>query len=154
MGLEPTTNALKGRCSTIELPTLGKRSGTVSLKRIVASGFEGRLTRIKDHFAIIQHSITPPLHHPLAATPDHAPSKKIGQALRLPNGLGECYEITIEISLSGYGALRCERDFVAAGATDSASGRATRTGDASKDVRNTRIRPVPSNNPDHKIQVP
>ena len=86
VGLEPTTNALKGRCSTIELPTLGKRSGTVSLKRIVASGFEGRSTRIKAHFAIIQHSITPPLHHPLAAAPDHALSKKIGQALRLPNG--------------------------------------------------------------------
>ena len=43
VGLEPTTNALKGRCSTIELPTLGKRSGKVSLKRIVASGFEGSL---------------------------------------------------------------------------------------------------------------
>jgi hypothetical protein len=37
--------------------------------------------------------------------------------------------------------------------TESASGRATRTGDASKDVRNRRIRLVPSNNPDHKIQV-
>src|ERR1700739_3063841 len=44
VGLEPTTNALKGRCSTIELPTLGKRSGTVSLKRIVASGFEHHAT--------------------------------------------------------------------------------------------------------------
>jgi hypothetical protein len=39
VGLEPTTNALKGRCSTIELPTLGKRSGTVSLKSSVASPF-------------------------------------------------------------------------------------------------------------------
>ena len=29
LGLEPRTNALKGRCSTIELPTLGKRTGTV-----------------------------------------------------------------------------------------------------------------------------
>jgi hypothetical protein len=29
VGLEPTTNALKGRCSTIELPTLGKWTGTV-----------------------------------------------------------------------------------------------------------------------------
>ena len=37
---------------------------------------------------------------------------------------------------------------------DSSSGRAPRTGDASKDVRNRRIRPVPSNTPDHKIQVP
>jgi hypothetical protein len=44
VGLEPTTNALKGRCSTIELPTLGKRSGTVSLKWIVASGFEHHAT--------------------------------------------------------------------------------------------------------------
>ena len=47
VGLEPTTNALKGRCSTIELPTQGKRSATVSLKRIVASGFEGGFWRSK-----------------------------------------------------------------------------------------------------------
>jgi hypothetical protein len=39
LGLEPRTNALKGRCSTIELPTLGKRTETVSLKSLVASPF-------------------------------------------------------------------------------------------------------------------
>jgi hypothetical protein len=60
----------------------------------------------------------------------------------------------VETSLLGYGGLRCECDSVAAGATDSSSGRATRTVDASKDVPSRRIRPVPSNNPDHKIQVP
>ena len=73
----------------------------------------------------------------------------------------------VEISLSGSGALVPER---ASGFgkrlrlsspnvlgrdrfTDSASDRATRTGDANKDVRNRRIRLVPSNNPDHKTQV-
>ena len=86
--------------------------------------------------------------------PHHAFLKKLGRPYACPTCLGECYEITVEISLSGYGALRCERDAVPAGATDSASGRATRTGDASKDVRNRRIRPVPNNNPDRKIQVP
>ncbi len=39
--------------------------------------------------------------------------------------------------------------FVVTGSTDSASGRATRTGDANRDVRNRRIRLVPSNNPGH-----
>jgi hypothetical protein len=86
--------------------------------------------------------------------PDHALLKKLGRRYACPTCFGECYEFTVEISLSGYGALRCERDFVPVGATDSSSGRATTTGDASKDVRNRRIRPVPSNNPDHKIQVP
>jgi hypothetical protein len=48
VGLEPTTNALKGRCSTIELPTLGKRSGTVSLKSSVASPFRIAAKRHKE----------------------------------------------------------------------------------------------------------
>ena len=150
VGLEPTTNALKGRCSTIELPTPGKRSGTVSLKRSVASAFEGAAYANQRSFS--QSSSTPLLHHSLPPC-STAPLKKVGQAVGLPNVFG-CYEITVEISLSGYGALRCERDSVAAGITDSSNGRATRTGDASKDVRNRRIRPVPSNNPDHKIRVP
>ena len=83
----------------------------------------------------------------------YAFAKKLGRLYACPTWLCFCYEIAAEISLSGCGALRCERDNVAAGPTDSASGRATTTGDASKDVRNRRIRLVPSNNLEHKIQV-
>ena len=50
-------------------------------------------------------------------------------------------------------SIRLRQAYVVTGLTDSASGRATRTGDANKDVRNRRNRQVPSNNPDHKIQV-
>jgi hypothetical protein len=55
----------------IELQTLGKRTGTVSLKRIVASGFGGRPTH-EDHFAIIRHSIAAPFHRSLMLRPVQA----------------------------------------------------------------------------------
>jgi hypothetical protein len=179
VGLEPTTNALKGRCSTIELPTLGKRTRTVLLKRIAASSFQrglgmlrSELGSLKQFFdtrssltvcgSLLQNSINPPLLSPRSTT---CPLKKTWQAARLPCVVS-LRKITVEFRLSGCGALqpspraqrtrRCESArlrgaFVAAGLTESTSGPRDQNGDADKDVHNRRIRLVPSSG--HKIQV-
>jgi hypothetical protein len=93
-----------------------------------------------------------------------APKKTLGRRFRLPNVVSlrlQNYGRTSPLRLRGRFSLRqgyggqgdAKEPDVAAGATDSASGRATRTGDASKDGRNRSIRLVPSSNPDHKSQV-